>query len=139
MVDKLLVHRKFAEVEGYLDHLKEFSNITREKYAGDWKTQRIVERTLQIIIEVCVDIANHIISDRRYRVPTSYADTFKVLGEEGVLDPKLSTVMERMSRFRNILVHHYSRVDESTVVDILHSHLDDFQKYRDAILASIED
>lgn len=139
MVDKLLVLRKFAEMEGYLGQLKEFSNITQEEYAGDWKIQRIVERTFQITIEVCVDIANHIISDRKYRVPSSYADTFKVLHEEEVLDLELSTAMEKMSKFRNILVHHYGRVDESVVVDILHRRLDDFLKYKDAVLASIED
>lgn len=138
MVDKLLVLRKFAEMEGYLDQLREFSNITQKEYAGDWKVQRIVERTFQITIEVCVDIANHIIADRRYRVPLSYADTFKVLHEEGVLDLELSTAIERMSKFRNILVHHYDKVDESIVVDILHSHLDDFLRYRDAVLAFIE-
>lgn len=138
MVDKLLVLRKFAEMEGYLDQLREFSNITQKEYAGDWKVQRIVERTFQIMIEICVDIANHIIADRRYRVPLSYADTFKVLHEEGVLDLELSTAIERMSKFRNILVHHYDKVDESIVVDILHSHLDDFLRYRDAVLAFIE-
>lgn len=138
MVDKLLVLRKFAEMEGYLDQLREFSNITQKEYAGDWKVQRIVERTFQITIEICVDIANHIIADRRYRVPLSYADTFKVLHEEGVLDLELSTAIEKMSKFRNILVHHYDKVDESIVVDILHSHLDDFLRYRDAVLAFIE-
>lgn len=137
-MDKLLVLRKFAEMEGYLNQLREFSNITQKEYAGDWKVQRIVERTFQITIEVCVDIANHIIADRKYRVPLSYADTFKVLHEEEVLDIELSTAIERMSKFRNILVHHYDKVDESIVVDILHSHLDDFLRYRDAVLAFIE-
>jgi uncharacterized protein YutE (UPF0331/DUF86 family) len=44
------------------------------KKPGDWKTRRIVERTLQIMIELCIDIAGHIISDRRLRVPVSYAN-----------------------------------------------------------------
>jgi len=36
------------------------------------------------MIESCADIAGHIISDRGYRVPTSYADTFRVLYEKEI-------------------------------------------------------
>lgn len=111
MVDKNLILRKIAELEEYLEQIREFSNISAEQYAGDWKTQRIVERTLQMMIELCVDIANHIISDRRLRVPVTYADTFKVLSEAGLIDQNLYNTMEKMAKFRNIVVHNYDRID----------------------------
>lgn len=44
-----------------------FSDLTIQDYKADWKTQRIVERTLQMMIETCADIANHIISDTNAR------------------------------------------------------------------------
>ena len=72
MVDRLLLGRKLAEMEVYLRQIKEFSGISVTAYKKDWKTQRIVERTLQILIELCIDIANHIISDRDMRLPTGY-------------------------------------------------------------------
>ena len=78
MVDKGLVLRKLAELEEYLGQIREYTNITIERYSSDWKIQRIIERTLQIMIETCADIAGHIISDRGYRIPKSYADTFRV-------------------------------------------------------------
>ena len=81
MVDKLLIGRKLAQMDTYLGQVKEFSKISVNAYRGSWKTQRIVERTLQILIEACVDIANHIISDSGMRLPTGYADTFQVLVE----------------------------------------------------------
>ena len=34
-------------------------------------------------IELCVDIANHIIADRGLRVPATYSEAFDVLGEAG--------------------------------------------------------
>ena len=46
MVDKALLLRKLAELEEYLGQLKEYSNIIVKEYSEDWKTQRIVERTL---------------------------------------------------------------------------------------------
>lgn len=135
MVDKSLILRKFTELEEYLKQIKEFSNISIEDYARDWKTQRIVERTLQIMIEICVDIANHIISDKGYRTPKSYADTFRVLCEEGILGKTTLKIMEDMAKFRNIVVHHYEKVDEVIVVNILKKHLNDFLAYRDAIIS----
>ncbi|OIO83600.1 MAG: hypothetical protein AUK32_09785 [Candidatus Aquicultor secundus] len=50
LVDKSLILRKLAELNLYKSQLTEFSAVTLENYKTDWKTQRIVERTLQIMI-----------------------------------------------------------------------------------------
>ncbi|HDH05733.1 MAG TPA: hypothetical protein ENH01_08470 [Nitrospirae bacterium] len=34
-----------------------------------------------MLIELCIDIAGHVISDKDMRLPTGYADAFKVLME----------------------------------------------------------
>ena len=86
------------------------------------------------MVEIGVDIANHIIADKEYRVPKSYADTFRVLYEEGVLAEDIFKMMEDMAKFRNIVVHRYDKVDESIVIGILKRHLDDFLIYRDVIM-----
>lgn len=138
MVDKNLILRKISELEKYLEQLKEFSAITLDEYKSDWKTQRIIERTLQIMIETCVDIANHIIADNNMRPPTSYADTFKVLSEKSVLNNELSDIMSRMTKFRNIVVHQYEKVDAGIVINILKKNLDDFLKYRESILGFLK-
>ena len=139
MVDQTLILRKLAELEEYLGQIREFSLVSAEDYSGDWKTRRIVERTLQIMIELCIDIAGHIISDRRLRVPVSYADTFKSLTEAGLITPQISDIMEKMAKFRNIVVHQYEKVDTEIVIMILRKHLDDFLVFRDAVLQMFND
>jgi uncharacterized protein YutE (UPF0331/DUF86 family) len=94
LVDQALMGRKMAQMETYLGQAKEFSNVSIAAYKSDWKTQRIVERTLQILIELCMDIANHIISDGKMRLPGGYADIFKVLMENRVIDKRLGSRME---------------------------------------------
>jgi len=69
LVDKILIGRKLAQLDTYLGQLREFHRISVKTYKEDWKKQRIVERTLQILIEVFIDIANHIISDKGLRLP----------------------------------------------------------------------
>jgi uncharacterized protein YutE (UPF0331/DUF86 family) len=134
LVDKNLILRKIAELEEYLGQIREFSGITVEQYRGDWKVQRIVERTLQVMIELCVDIANHIISDQKLRVPTTYADTFKVLHEARLINKSLYNTMDKMAKFRNIVVHNYDKIDQAIVVMILKGYLDSFVTFRDQII-----
>jgi len=138
MVDEALILRKLAELDQYYSQLKEYENTTADQYSDDWKVQRIIERTLQMMIETCVDIAGHIIADKGFRIPKSYADTFKVLLEEKILDKKLSAIMEKIAKFRNIVVHHYDKVDAEIVAAILKNDLADFVRYKEAIIQFIE-
>jgi uncharacterized protein YutE (UPF0331/DUF86 family) len=134
LVDKLLTGRKLSHLDTYLHQIKEFSRISAVAYKNDWKTQRIVERTLQMLIETCIDIANHIISDGGMRTPTGYADTFTVLAENKIIGRNLFKTMEKMTKFRNVVVHQYEKVDAAIVVSILHKNLGDFEKYKNAIV-----
>jgi uncharacterized protein YutE (UPF0331/DUF86 family) len=134
MVDKVLILRKLASLSEYRTQLDEYSAIGIEEYRSDWKIQRIVERTLQMMIETCADVAGHVISDGCLRTPDTYADTFRVLGENGVLGPELTSVMEKMAKFRNIVVHQYEAVDAEIVILVLRRHLGDFQQFSEAVV-----
>lgn len=138
MVDNNLVLRKIAELERYLGQIQEFAGIGLEEYQKEWKVQRIVERTLQMMIEASADIANHIVADGKMRTPSSYVDTFLVLKENGVISSELYSVMEKMAKFRNIVVHQYETVDAAIVILVLRKHLDDFIKFKDAILSFLK-
>ena len=89
LVVKLLIGRKLARMDTYLSQIREFSKISVNEYRENWKTQRIVERTLQILIEECIDIGNHIIADEELRLPLGYADAFQVLTENRIITKKI--------------------------------------------------
>jgi len=139
MVDEALLLRKVSELEEYLKQIREYKGIHLEEYRNDWKIQRIVERTLQMMIETCVDIAGHIISDKKSRIPVSYADTFKVLEESGIFSNQLFEKMEKMAKFRNVVVHQYDKVDAEIVVGILQRDLEDFSSYKKAIIDFVKE
>ena len=134
MVDEALILRKLGELEEYLGQIKEYENVTVERYEEDWKTQRIIERTLQMMIETCADICAHIISDKNYRIPTSYADTFKVLEENEIIHPHLLEKLSKMAKFRNVIVHQYDRVNAEIVVGILRRNIGDFAEFKKSIV-----
>lgn len=127
MVDRILLERILAEITSEVNDLKNANDITWEVYKTDKRTSRFVERTLHIIVEACIDVAQHIISDEKMREPSSYRDTFTVLAENGILPPGDLERFENMASFRNLLVHYYERVDEEIVYGIFKKDLRDFE------------
>jgi uncharacterized protein YutE (UPF0331/DUF86 family) len=129
VVDRDLLRRKLAELSEYVTQVSEYRDLTAERYRADWKTQRIVERTLQMAIEACVDVASHVVADRGLRAPSTYAETFEILVQAGLMPADLGQVMVEMTGFRNVVVHEYARIDADVVVRILRGHLDDFRRF----------
>ena len=127
MVDRDLVLRKLSELETYLGQLAAYRDIDLAAYRSDWKTQRIIERTLHLAIEACMDVADHLVADRRLRVPETGAETFDVLGEAKILPLVLAEALAKMVGFRNILVHDYARLDPVIVLRILGTDLQDLK------------
>ena len=85
MVNKVLLEKILSDIKSNIADLKRASDITWTIYRADKRARRFVERTLHILIEACIDIAQHIISDQHFREPSSYRDTFAVLTENKIL------------------------------------------------------
>jgi len=136
VVDRELVLRKAAALEGYLRELEELRNLDTHTRT-DWKTERAVERSLHLAIEVALDLADHVIADRALRVPTTQAETFEILQEAGLVDPTLGQALVQMARFRNLLVHDYARIDPDRVRAILRDRLTDLDAFRRCVLSLI--
>ena len=133
MVDRDLIRRRLANLDTYLEQLAPYRTLDAAAYAGDWKTQRIVERTLHLAIETCMDVADHVVADRRLRVPETGAESFEILPEAGLVEKELGTALALMVGFRNILVHDYTRLDPSIVVRVLQTDVSDLERFRDAV------
>jgi len=129
MVNQDIVLRLLNNIEGYISDLRNADDITHNKYLIDVRMQRFVERTLQIAVEACLDVAHHIISDEGWREPSSYADAFVVLAENSVISDSDAKTYRLMAQFRNRIVHYYEKVDPEQVFAVFAGHLDDFDSY----------
>ncbi len=123
MVNQKIVNRLLQNLEGYIRDLKSADDITYEKYMNDIRSQRFVERTLQIAIECCFDISHHIISDEGFRSPKSYAESFTVLAENGIIPMESVREYQMMAQFRNKIVHYYEKIEPEQVFVIFQKRL----------------
>jgi uncharacterized protein YutE (UPF0331/DUF86 family) len=138
MVNKVLLERILSDIRSNLDDLKSASDITWDVYRLEKRPRRFVERTLHILIEACIDIAQHIISDEKMREPSNYRDSFVVLAENNVIPPADLPKFENMASFRNLLVHYYERIDDEVVFGIFKNNLTDFDLFMDRIIEYIK-
>jgi len=129
MVDPILLERILSDIRSNVKDLKDSNDITWKVYKTDTRSRRFIERTLHIIIEGCIDAAQHIISDEKLREPVSYRDTFAVLTENGILHQDDLTRFENIASFRNLLVHYYEKVDDEVVYGIFKNNLSDIDLF----------
>ncbi len=99
MVDRLLLEKILGNIRANVRDLEKAKDITWEVYQSDVRSRRFVERTLHIMIEACIDVAQHIISDEGFREPSTYRDAFVVLAEERIISADLLPRLEQMAAF----------------------------------------
>jgi len=134
----LVIEERLRLLREYLRDLRAEQDVTFEQYREDKKLRRFVERTLQIAVEACLDIGNHIIAREGFRYPEDNKDIFQVLYEEGLIPKELLPRLIKMAGFRNLMVHEYAKIDDAAVYGILKKRLGDFDEYARAIVAYLE-
>ena len=89
-----------------------------------------VERLLELVVQVSVDILNHELSERGI-VPESYRDSFIRAGDEDLLPKSLAESLSHSAGLRNILVHAYEEIDYELVALAVARALDDLGRFFD--------
>lgn len=138
MVDKTLIERLLADIQSNVSDLRNAKDIEWQTYQTDKRARRFVERTLHVSIEACLDIVHHVISDRKFREPTSYRDAFTVLAENDIFQADELNRFQNMASFRNLLVHYYERVDDTVVFGLFKKNLSDFDLFVERVSSFLE-
>ena len=134
MVSIEKITQKFIQLEEFLDILKSISKKPLKDFLKDKILIGSSKYYLQVSIEVCLDIANHIISSERYRPPKDYADSFRVIEEKGIITNKLGGKLRQMAKFRNRRVHLYGDVDDSYVYQFIQKDLKNLENFKMLIM-----
>jgi len=134
MVSTEKIIRKFASLDEYLDVLRKLADTPVEDFIRDKILIGSMRYYLQVSVESCLDVANHVIASERYRAPKDYSDSFAVLEEEGVVPGDLSNKLRQMAKFRNRLVHLYGEIDDRQVHAIVQTDLGDIEQFRNIII-----
>lgn len=137
MVEASTVRKLLDIIELRMGRLFELADIPLEAYVQDYGVQDRVERNFEVCIQACIDLGAHIVADMPRSQPETYADVFRILSDEGILDSELGMHLQRMAGFRNLLAHGYA----DTVAEKVHHNLGrlgDIQEYVRQVVSYLE-
>jgi len=100
----------------------------------DVDVQDIIVLNLERAVQVCVDMAAHVLARTDTRAPASMVESFDLLCQIAAIDDHVAERMGKAVGFRNLVVHEYARIDWAVVFAIITNHLDDFRLFSRQIL-----
>ncbi len=94
MVEPATIESIFRNLDTYLGQL---ARLPRQELADDLVKLGAAKYYLQVAVEYCIDVANHIIARQGFRAPEFYAGSFTVLAENGVIEQDFAPIAHRMA------------------------------------------
>nr|WP_049772665.1 DUF86 domain-containing protein [Acetohalobium arabaticum] len=110
-----------------MNDLREYEDLNWVEYQNDKLLRRFIERTLHLAIESCLDIGSHIISDERLGVADTNADIMNILAENGIIKEEIDDYI-KMAKFRNVIVHDYTTLEDEVIFNILTKNLEQIER-----------
>lgn len=128
-MDSLILSEKLEALRRCIERIESRRTETAEALRKDVDRQDILSLNLTRAVQLCVDMAVHVLSDTGQPAPQTMGEAFDLLAEEGVVPPSLAARMRGAVGFRNIAVHNYQAVDWDIVHTITHEGLEDFRHF----------
>jgi len=106
-----------------------------EEYQGaperleDPTIQDSIVLNLQRACEAAIDLAMHVVAERRLGLPQDARSAFDLLHGDGIIDADLARRLKAMVGFRNIAIHDYQQLHIGILRHILDERLGDFRDY----------
>ena len=127
-----VILKKLESLDETLNELRSLEDVSVAQLNEDWRTRRAIERDLQVLVEIVIDVCQRIIALSGQTPASSGGEAVERCCQMGVLTK--SEAYENMVRFRNFVVHRYERIDVNILVDIVTNRLRDFELFRDEVL-----
>lgn len=107
------------------------SNVPFEE---DYMKQDAIAVNLQRAAEQVIDLANHVIKQKKLGLPKESRESFDILAKDGVVPRELADKLKGMVGFRNILVHEYRDIDVKIMIDVIEHRLGDLVDFTNYVL-----
>ena len=132
-MNSLVIKTKLESLRKCLDRIESKKPENLEKLLQDIDTQDIIALNLERSVQLCVDIANHILSSLDDTPAMSMAESFERLSDRKIIPHELSQNLKKAVGFRNLSVHAYDKIDWHLVWNILEGDLKDLVQFLECV------
>lgn len=137
-MDRLIVERKLDSLQRCLQRVEDKHPASVQELVRDVDLQDVLVLNLSRAVQICVDLAAHLVVGTGLPPPATMGEAFDRLAHEGVLDAALARHMRQAVGFRNIAVHAYDSIDWNIVYAIAGERLQDFRAFAAAVVRRLE-
>lgn len=138
MLNKATVIRKLNKLKAYLNELRTFESLSWHDYSSNFHYRRAVERLIQLIVDVAVDINTHAVVNEGHNPPIDAYNSFLDAGALGMMPLSFARLVAPSTGERNIIVHEYEQIDDAVVYQSIKDALELYDQYIGYIVAFIE-
>lgn len=120
------------ELNDALTDWENYQSISIEDLREDRDKRNMVLHAMLVSIQASIDIATYIITQRSLEKPSTYRETFEILGRDKLISEELADELSDLAGFRNVLVHIYWGLNLVEVHSVLQNDLKtlkDFMKF----------
>jgi uncharacterized protein YutE (UPF0331/DUF86 family) len=131
-----VILNKISVIERCIKRIDEEYGNNFENLKNYTKQDSII-LNIQRACEASIDLAMHIVSEKKLGIPQNSRDAFEVLYTNNIIDEKLMKNLKAMVGFRNIAVHDYQAVNLEIVKQIIEKHLLELKDFVQLMLYKI--
>ena len=123
-----VIYNKIEIIERCIKRINEVYEGNFENLK-DYTKQDSIILNIQRACEAAIDLAMHIVSEKKLGIPQNSRDAFEVLNKNKILSNNITKNLKAMVGFRNIAVHNYQAVNLEVVREIIEKHIEDFREF----------
>lgn len=132
-----IIHDKLSALKQAIAELNSLGSVSTAQIEQDWRTQRAIERNLQIMVETVIDICQRLSLLMNQPPAKTSFEAIQNCIQLGALHPQDTATYRKMVQFRNFIVHRYEKVDVSILAEMVNRRLPDFERFHDQIFAYV--
>lgn len=137
-MDSAIVAEKLESLRRCIKRIELKRAASAQQLQQDADRQDILTLNLTRAVQLCVDMATHLLADTERPAPQTMGDAFDRLAETGIISDSLRARMRAAVGFRNIAVHAYQGIDWEIVHAITHAGVEDFRDFAASMAALLE-
>jgi len=131
-----VIYNKIEVIERCIKRInEEYDNNPRN--LENYTRQDSIILNIQRCCEAAIDLAMHIVSEKKLGIPQNSRDAFEVLNSNKYIDDALMKKLKAMVGFGNIAVHNYQAINLKVVEEIIEKHINDLKEFTSIIINKI--
>jgi len=121
------------ELNNSLEDWGNYQSISIDDLRENRDKRNMVLHAMLVSIQAAIDIATYMIAQRRLEKPSTYRETFEILGKEEIIPGELADELSDLAGFRNVLVHIYWGLNLEEVYSVLQNDLSILKQFMEYV------